>query len=675
MTMESLVLGLGADDRELTITGDTQRVWRNRRVAVYLRDFLKASMLADGRIVIPTSGSQLGPLLKNIEESLIQGGFQCSRSDELRISVAEFQRSEDQFHDFSLRARDIWANKVPPNEFQQFTEILTAKLPGRRLYDLQLLAAYHLAFAQNAANFSSPGAGKTSVVYGAYAYLNSLNTDDPKYVNKILVVGPLSSFGPWESEFRECFQREARSHRLSGGVSPEYRKRILYSELPEYRDAELILTSYQSVPNDLEHLQHFLTRPWNKVMIVLDEAHKIKNSAGGLWAESVLALARFSSARIVLTGTPAPNGYEDLFNLFRFIWPDHDVIRFHLQHLRDMSQNPFDSRIERLVDNLSPFFIRIRKSDLKLPPPIENPPLQVRMGPKQERIYKFIEEKYIAYFEGRSSDSWVKDTLTKARLVRLMQAATNPALLRAPLEAAQIGETGDTTAALFIDDAEVLSEIQQYATNEIPSKFDAALHLVQKILEGDASSRVVIWCVFVANLFAMRELLAEKGIDSRILYGGTPTETDDESEEEAETREKIVREFQAPESAFRVVVANPFAVGESISLHKRCRHAIYVERNFNAAAFLQSKDRIHRYGLPADANVNYYYLMSKDSVDGTIHDRLLQKEVAMLKILESRQIPLISLNMESGDVQDDADDVKAIIRDYVKRRTAIAVTR
>ena len=78
---------------------------------------------------------------------------------------------------------------------------------------------------------------------------------------------------------------------------------------------DLLLATYQSIPYEIHNLQHFLTRPWNKVMLVLDEAHKVKNADGGLWAESVLELSRLGSARVVLTGTPAPNGYEDLFEI------------------------------------------------------------------------------------------------------------------------------------------------------------------------------------------------------------------------------------------------------------------------------------------------------------------------------------------------------------------------
>ena len=48
-------------------------------------------------------------------------------------------------------------------------------------------------------------------------------------------------------------------------------------------------------------------------MVVLDEAHKIKNTSGGITATSIMELAKNCTSRVVLTGTPAPNGYEDLY--------------------------------------------------------------------------------------------------------------------------------------------------------------------------------------------------------------------------------------------------------------------------------------------------------------------------------------------------------------------------
>ena len=158
------------------------------------------------------------------------------------------------------------------------------------------------------------------------------------------------------------------------------------------------------------------------------------------------------------------------------------------------------------------------------------------------------------------------------------------------------------------------------------------------------------------------------GIPSKSLYGVTPVETaDDEFESQMETREFIVREFNSDNSSFYVIIANPSAVAESISLHKKCHNAIYLERSFNAAHFIQSKDRIHRYGLPEDTITTYYYLISENSIDETINSRLQLKEKRLNQIMESMPIPLFDNNLEEGGI----DDIKAIIYDYAQRAKKI----
>ena len=147
------------------------------------------------------------------------------------------------------------------------------------------------------------------------------------------------------------------------------------------------------------------------------------------------------------------------------------------------------------------------------------------------------------------------------------------------------------------------------------------------------------------------------------MYGATPVASGEENEDDVDTREKIIAEFHEDNSSFKVIIANPFAVSESISLHKACHNAIYMERSFNAAHFIQSKDRIHRYGLPAGTVTNYYYLLSEDSIDGVIHDRLIEKENRLRDIIESMPIPLFeNVGLETGD-----DDIKALISEYVNR--------
>jgi len=113
---------------------------------------------------------------------------------------------------------------------------------------------------------------------------------------------------------------------------------------------------------------------------------------------------------------------------------------------------------------------------------------------------------------------------------------------------------------------------------------------------------------------------------------------------------------------FKVVIANPFAVAESISLHKGCHNAVYMERDYNCSNFLQSKDRIHRVGLSEGQVTNYYYILSKDSVDDVINQQLNIKVERMERIIDE-EIPLFS----RIDDSDETDLIKALLDDYAKR--------
>lgn len=660
--MDNVQLDIDEVNKLFLLTGTTDKIKGNRRAKYYFIDYLNADFLDDGSIAISyQDDTDKEQLLKKIQKSLEKYGIEQVDSDDIKNALDYYYQEKENFKEFSQKAKGIWHNELDVKELQEFKDSLEKNMSNRNLYDKQLLAAFHLAFAHNSCNFSVPGAGKTSVVYGAYTFLKNLGPNDPRYVNKLLIIGPLSSFGPWEDEYKSCFGEKVNSKRLSGGVTKEERDRHLQSVEPIEQTPELTLMSYQSVSYNLESLKHFLQRSDNKVMVVLDEAHKIKNTEGGVWSSAVLSLAKYCSARVVLTGTPVPNGYEDIYNLYHFIWPDKDIIDFNVYQLKDMSSNQYDPRVEKLIDDISPFFIRIKKSDLNLPPIIEHKPLVIPMGEVQREIYDFIENKYIGYFEDNEGTLSASAELAKARFIRLMQAATNPNLLKQPLEKYYMEE--GLGNELYIDDSEIIEKILHYKDLEnIPQKFKIIKNKVEELIaQGE---KVIIWGTFVKNIKDLQEYLSDVNIESRLLIGEVPVERDD-LPEEIETREKIIQEFHNPMSSFKVIIANPFAVAESISLHKACHHAIYMERTFNAANFIQSKDRIHRVGLDDNVVTHYHYIVSEDSIDETVHKRLQEKEKRMLELIESKEIPLISENM-NYDV-DLKNDIKAIIRDYVQR--------
>ena len=656
--MASISIDFDSAKNEIHLLGDITALQKNRFAWRYAKDYLHPNV-ADNCIIISVGDSEPFAVLSNISSMLTKYGFSESQSESSEKVIQDYYEEERRFAEFSKKALHIRNNECDTDEFEMFTQSVAENLTARSLYPLQLLSAYHMAFSQNACNFSVPGAGKTSIVYGAYAYLHNLPAENPKHVDCLLIVGPLSSFGPWELEYEECFGRKPVSKRLVGGVNRNDKQDYLISKYP----AELTLISYASLPSLQREIGFFLRT--NKVMVVLDEAHKAKNSSGGIIAQAVLEMSKYSKSRIVLTGTPAPNGYEDIYNMFKFIWPNKNVMGFEVNQLRDITITGDQARVSRLIDNISPYFIRIRKSDLNIPPATVHPPIYVPMGSRQQRIYDFVEKKYMDEFmaDGATdTSSRFKAALAQARTIRLMQAASNPAMLKAPLHDFFEDEEFPIEAYQAIDDSDVLKSILDYEANEVPAKYVAAKQLVDDILASNG--KVVIWATFIHTIHDLKQYLESQGIPCQELYGATPVERESLDDDEfIFTREKIVKAFQHPDCPFKVIIANPFAVAESISLHKACHNAIYIERSFNAAHFVQSKDRIHRYGLEPNTVTNYYYILSRDTVDETIDTRLTEKERRMTDIMENMPIPLFdNISENLGD-----EDIKALIRDYVRR--------
>ena len=127
----------------------------------------------------------------------------------------------------------------------------------RQLKSYQEQGFYHLISHKNAANFSVPGSGKTSVVYAAYSYLK-----EKAVVDKLIVVGPRSSFLPWEEEAIGCFGEPIITARLSGEKPV---RDSIYLLAEKY---ELFLCTYQTATNDIYELSRMLAK--YKFMMVVD---------------------------------------------------------------------------------------------------------------------------------------------------------------------------------------------------------------------------------------------------------------------------------------------------------------------------------------------------------------------------------------------------------------------
>ena len=579
---------------------------------------------ADEQTLTVSGDSDVLAKLVDIVTELKRSGIRYSLSDDARAGLNArllYLEAFDKAHARGLEVRESADVSVslPPSY-------------ARPLKPFQVRSVRHMIDLPYSANFSVPGSGKTAIVLAAWSSLKELGEE-----LRLFVVCPRAAFDPWEEEFQKCFERRPQCARITG--PPETRE-TLFQEQSEY---ELYLCSYQMLSNEIENVRRLIDR--HHFMFVADESHRVKKGAEGIWYQAVSLASRNARRRVILSGTPAPNDISDLSPQLEILWPGLNIVRVP-------PNSTYEEAIESVRTSLSPFYVRIRKSDLGLPDRTISR-VRVPMKPAQSRIYEALTQRILPHLVRSIEGREFLRELRRALVVRLLQAASNPALM------------GDFSvefkmpplAQLGVDLDQLITKYTDY---ECPSKIEAAVKLAMRIV--DSGRKVIIWTYFIQNALTVSSELTRLGVRNVCVTGLLSTDEEDEN------RESLLRQFKTDEET-AVLVATMPSIAESISLHHVCQDAIYLDRTFNCGMFMQSLDRIHRIGLPNDAQVRYTVLISNDTVDETIDARLEHKMDMMHQLLND-DIGVLNLETVDGDMDGDWDssDIDAILTQISQRQ-------
>ncbi len=483
------------------------------------------------------------------------------------------------------------------------------------------------------ANFSVPGAGKTTVALAAH-----LLTKTPE--THLLVVAPKNAFIAWDEVIEECLDP---SHpradvtpfvRLSG--SPEQIRDLLTGEQIPSR----LIVSYDQLIRSSRYLVPFLTR--YPVHLILDESHRIKAGQGSQRGASSLSLAPLAARRDILSGTPLPNRIEDVVPQVDFLWPG-----------QGLGQRVIASG--RPHDVLGPLYVRTTKNELGLGP-IRRQFLKVEMSAPQVALYGVVRSELLKRSAGIRLGASVDLESARRSVLRLLQVSSNPLLVVKRL-------TDDEPEHYLYDDPTVEAIFLGIHAEGDSPKIRRACELARQLAgEGKKS---VIWSAFTGNVERLATLLAD--LEATFIHGGVDTG----SSVDPETREGRLKRFNDARSGCMVLVANPAAGGEGISLHHVCHHAIYVDRSFNAAHYLQSVDRIHRLGLPPEIVTDVHVLESvapqgMGSIDYSVRRRLVDKLRVMSTVLNDEDLRQLMLEEDEAEPPLDWDVTNEDILDVIR---------
>jgi SNF2 family DNA or RNA helicase len=496
---------------------------------------------------------------------------------------------------------------------------------SRKLRDFQLRDLAHMLSLDHGANFSVPGAGKTSVELAVFAAELASGR-----VRKMLVIAPLSAFDAWIEDAKACIDPPPSVHRFTGASIPS--------------SVDIVLVNYQRLYNAYQDVARWVQR--QATLVVLDEAHRMKRGRDGEWGAACLDLAFLAARRDILTGTPAPQHPSDLLALFDYLWPGQAA---RLIPSGALVPQPSGAAVSEVTSAIAPLFVRTTKSELDLPP-VEKTVIPVPLTGLQRQIYESLRSKFSSL--ARSQRERVELAAWGNVIMYLLEAATNPALLPAGSSSSDPIEFRHPPLPLP-DDPALRDLIADFASYETPPKFIQVAALVDE--SAQAGRKVLVWSNFVRNLETLERMLARH--NPALIHGGIPSELTTPGA--PRTREQELAKFRTDPSC-AVLLANPAAMAEGVSLHQVCHEAVYLDRTFNAGQYLQSLDRIHRLGLDPGTITRIRFLVTADTIDEIVTARIDVKATNLGIMLNDPAIATMALPDEEDvgspiDVGDDAD--------------------
>lgn len=332
-------------------------------------------------------------------------------------------------------------------------------------------------------------------------------------------------------------------------------------------------------------------------MIIVDEIHK--NASPSSQQGKQLIKMKEKSKRLVewlpLTGTPITSKPTDVYLPLKLVgghnysnhymwckqfciyggYGDHDIVGYkNIAYLKSMLQGNMIRRLKKDCLDLP--------SKIKYTEYVDNTPYQNRL---QAQVRVYAEEAI------RNSPQNMQAALSRAMYMKLFlmyrQVNGSPEL---------IDET------IRIDD-------QYYRKN---AKLVRLMELLGTIVD-ERHEKVIIYSNWVEPLRTLYKFVSKKY--KVCCYTGTM---------KTDAREKHKRVFMNnPE--YPIMMGTVGALGTSHTL-TAANNVIFYDEPWNPSDRDQAEDRIHRIGADVNKSINIYTILSKDTVDDSVHKILSTKE-------------------------------------------------
>jgi SNF2 family DNA or RNA helicase len=442
----------------------------------------------------------------------------------------------------------------------------------------QVRGAKFLLQKRYAALFVDMGLGKTIMVLSAIARLLRAGK-----INRVLLVAPLRVvYTVWRQEAK--LWAHTRNLKFSV-VHGTHQEKVNALKKP----AHVYLLNVDNLKWMDEVFGKRNELPFD--MLVVDESSmfkKVKTVRFRILRRRAINFKR----RVVMTGTPTPNGLHE-------IWPQMYIVDrgYHLgRRYTDFKEDYFDKggymgrkllakddALERVVRETSPVVMRLDSADwLKLPKLIEVP-IWVDLPDDARHVYETLEqEMFIAFAE---SGTFVDNPHAAALRNRCAQLCGG---------------------AIYAEHEESAAKVWQPVHK-------AKLEACEEIMEELQGEPPIIAYRFRHEAIRLKRLFPEMPLVGRGENNRKPSETE---------VMRIVADWNKRE--LPGMIAHPASVGHGLNLQHGGRHFIWFSMTESLELYLQMVKRLHRSGQTMP--VINYLLLARNTVDEVIYSDINFKD-------------------------------------------------
>lgn len=412
------------------------------------------------------------------------------------------------------------------------------------------------------ADFSEPGSGKTAVQIGLI-WDRIWNAD----VKRVLIVCPLSIMERvWANDIR-LFLGEGNPLTINVlGRSVDYARKVLQADMDG-----IYIINYEKTWRLLPQLLKL-----NPDFIIADESSRIKNPTSKQ-TKAMLKLSTVAEFKSILTGTPTPNTWLELFPQWKFLDPRmlgesfyaFRELYFQKSHWNEYEWNPKPATANRLEQIKSVYSVSWKKKDTQDLPPFASQWLELELTKEQKRAYNEMAADMVTLIDEEAYDASI--VLTK--LLRLSQITSG-----------------------FIQNTEGTNKT--YFTPNPKLKL-----LIESIKDLPPNAKFIVWAVYHEDIRIITEALEKAGVKCVQFYGGVSKPN----------REIALSEFI--EGDAQAFIAHPKSAGMGLNLSV-ASYSYRYSMNYSFEDYAQSVERFNRSGQKNP--MNEYILVAKKTIDEII---------------------------------------------------------